>query len=272
MSLCRIAWRLVCVEALKGRTLVGENVLDSEIGALDLDAHGHLQTDKSKPFLAVYTDQAEAVSGDVRALYENGVTVLRIEMGVTEGMVIQEEVPGEPGTYIESVVAGIPHTTGSFELALDLLARQVIGALADPNNPFAEAFRDLVGRISKVERMRTSGGRDGQRIAAQQIAITADLLPDPITEADTPADGAFAKCLALFDAAGGDLASTAALLRAELKPAGADWADLQERLGLTGAELASLGSGPVDGDDDAATPEITEATLDVASHGSETVT
>lgn len=38
MSLARIALRIAAVEALKGKTLVGDNVLDSPNGALDVQA------------------------------------------------------------------------------------------------------------------------------------------------------------------------------------------------------------------------------------------
>lgn len=239
MSLCRIAWRLSCVEALKGKTLVGNNVLDSEIGALDLDADGQLQTDKKKPFIAVYTDHAEAETSGMRGLFDNGKTVLRIEMGVTEKMVIEQPDPEQPGRYVEAVVPGIPHTSGSFELTLDLLARQVIAALSDADNPFANVFRSLAADVSKIERQRVAGGSVGERIAAQQIAITAELLPDPLTDADMPADGPIARCLGLFDAAGDDLAVVSSLLRAEIRNARAPWQDMQELLGLTGDEAVS---------------------------------
>lgn len=63
MSLIRIAARMAAVRALRGRTLVGDNVLDSQIGALDVGADGELRTEEDKPFISVYTHGKTTATG-----------------------------------------------------------------------------------------------------------------------------------------------------------------------------------------------------------------
>ena len=82
MSLCRVALRISAVEAIKGRTLVGGNVLDTPNGALDIQADGSLRTDEEKPFIAVYTDQGKAEGVTGRSLVENGLCDVVFETGV----------------------------------------------------------------------------------------------------------------------------------------------------------------------------------------------
>ena len=53
MSLIRYAVRVAAVEAVRGRTLVAGNVLDSENGSLDVLADGTLRTDQDRPFSSI---------------------------------------------------------------------------------------------------------------------------------------------------------------------------------------------------------------------------
>ena len=54
----RIALRIAAVQALKGRTLVGDNVLDSRMTALDVDDDGNARTDEDRPFISLYESGA----------------------------------------------------------------------------------------------------------------------------------------------------------------------------------------------------------------------
>ncbi|MBN9052491.1 MAG: hypothetical protein J0H80_01660 [Rhizobiales bacterium] len=87
----RIAWRIATIEALKGRTLVGDNILDSQIGALDVAGDGTIRTEMERPFVAVYTDGAvvnERLSS--RELHRCGETDLTIESGITAAMTVTD--------------------------------------------------------------------------------------------------------------------------------------------------------------------------------------
>lgn len=177
MSLIRIAARMSAVRALRGKTLVGDNVLDSQIGALDVGADGELRTEEDKPFISVYTHSGKTTGSGLRALNGNGPTEFLFEAGVTAAM-----TETDPETGASTLIGiGIPATDGAFEFHLDLVARQIADALNDPDNEWAEIWRRCVQSVSSVERERTSGDGNGIRLAAQQIKLTADLFPDPAT-------------------------------------------------------------------------------------------
>lgn len=189
----RIAWRVCAIEAIKGRTFVGDNVLDSQIGALDVASDGTLRTDQEKPFIAIYTDGAVAKDGlTIRELHRSGDTDLTIETGVTTAMLVTDAETGE-----SQVVPGLPATDRDFEFYLDAVGRQVVNALSDPEDPWAEVWRGLASSIRKVERKRTSDAASGARIAAHQLVITGDLLPDPVF--GEPLKGIWLKLFALLE-------------------------------------------------------------------------
>jgi hypothetical protein len=173
----RIALRMATVEALKGNTLVGMNVLDSEIGALDVNADGGLRTDQEKPFISVYVEGAKLEgSAEIRALHKSGPTELVIETGITAAM-----TSTDPETGASEVIGlQIPATDPAFEFFLDCTSRQVVNALTDPRNAWAEIWRGLSSGIARIERRRTANVSNGARVAAHQLVITSDLLPDPV--------------------------------------------------------------------------------------------
>lgn len=172
----RIALRIATVEALKGKTLVDKNVLDSEIGALDVGPDGRLRSDREKPWIAVYTDAAKIQDRlDVRALHRSGATDLTIEVGITTTMTAVD-----PDTGRTEVMPGFRETDRALEFYLDCVGRQIITALSDPLNPWAEVWRDLSSGIVKIERKRTADETSGTRIAAHQLVVTVELLPDPV--------------------------------------------------------------------------------------------
>lgn len=241
MSLVRIAVRIVLVQALKGRTLVGGNVLDSEIGALDVSGDGTLRTDRDKPFLAVYTDAAQVIDLDLRSMKENGRTEILFEMGVTAAMT-------ETNEKGESVIVGvgIPATDKAMEFLLDLLARQLADVLTDPDNSWSELYRAFCTRVVKIERSRAGNIADGQRLAGQQIKVIAELIEDPVKGEAIPVDAPFGEFLAAIEAMDDpDLLTQAALIRAQLQGANEDWETVQRRLGLTGDEVLALGLVPL---------------------------
>ncbi len=172
----RTALRIATIEALKGKTLVGQNVLDSEIGALDVAADGRIRSDQEKPWIAVYTDAAKAEEClELRALYRSGITALTIETGITGAMTVTD-----PETGACEVMPGLRATDRALEFYLDCVGRQIATALSDPLNSWSEVWRALSSRIVRIERKRTSDETSGTRIAAHQLVVMVDLLPDPV--------------------------------------------------------------------------------------------
>lgn len=177
MSIGRIALRIATIEALRGNTSVKDNVLDSEIGSIDVGADESLRINQEKPFISVYTDGAKADDlGSGRRLWVNGLTELLIETGIAASMTETDRESGE-STIIG---IGVPATDSAFELFLDVVDRQAVSALMDPDNVWAEIWRGLVSNIAKVERRRTADAETGTRMAAHQQCIVCEVLPDPV--------------------------------------------------------------------------------------------
>lgn len=183
MSLHRIAARIAAVQALKGRTLVGDNVLDSEIGAIDISADGAVALEEDKPFIAVYCDGSSFKDGPAsvmpRALTMNGYTDFLFEAGITAAM-----TETDPETDESTLIGvGIPATDAALEFKLDIIMRQIVDCLTDPANEWAAVFRDLCERFVALERNRTSGN-EGTRLAAHQMKLTVELKNDPARGTD----------------------------------------------------------------------------------------
>lgn len=177
MSLVRIAIRIAAVEALKGKTLVGDNVLDSEIGVIDVNADGGINIEEKKPFIAVYSDTSVVLGSDneLRSLTNNGTIDLMFEAGVTSGMVERDE-NGDASL----IGFDFPDTDRAIERQLDMIVRQMFVALTDPYNDWAQIFKNLSFKFSEVRRGRISTESGGLRRAAQQVSIKVDLVADPV--------------------------------------------------------------------------------------------
>lgn len=234
----RIALRMATIEVLRGKTAVDQNVLDSRMTALDAGADGILKTDQKKPFIAVYTDDAKLEGGmEARSLHKSGPTALVIEIAIAESMLYRNEL-----NDVE-VVAGIPDADDAYEFLLDVIGRQITNALTDPRDEWAELWRSLSSRILKIERKRTADA-SGVRIAAHQLVITLDLLPDPIFGDPLAAGSTWARFFAKISAQGmpREIASRVSLLQALIgSPDGvADHEAQRRRYGLTVAEARAM--------------------------------
>ncbi|MCR5941104.1 hypothetical protein FG152_09745 [Ochrobactrum sp. XJ1] len=261
MSLARIAIRTAAVEALKGRTLVGNNVLDSEIGVIDVDSNGNAVTTEKSPFTAIYTDAAKADVGEneLRSLFLNGTTEVLFESGVTAAMTGIDPKTGENVLGI-----GVLDTDANFEFQLDLLARQIIDALTDPGNEWGQVFLGLCYRIASVERVRTGNVSDGVRLAAQQMKLTVLLVDDPEPRRALIAGTPFARFVDLAKASTDESTQKkGAFIEAVSVGSYEAWEHLQRSHGMTADELLALGLGPLASDVDRATPDMAEGALEI---------
>lgn len=259
--------RIAAVEAIRGMTLVGDRVLDSEIAALSADADGSIRTDQEKPFVAVYTDDGEATGID--GLYDGGFVDVVFEAGIAASMTVTD-----PDTGASEVYAGIPATDRAFEVHADFVCRQIVDALSDRENAWADVWRGLTVRRVKTRRRRASSVERSARLAAAQLTITVASIDDPAR--GVPIDPAlpFGKLLALMEAsADGVLTATAALIRAHLAGDREPWRTVQEQLGLSSAALAVLGLGPLAwmiGEDDE-TPPTEASSIEIEGRPSEQI-
>lgn len=175
MSVARFALRHAAVQALRGATLVGENVKDSAIGAIDIAADGTLRSINDLPFIAVYTDEGTVTDAPLRDLRQNGSVDFVLEIGVTSAMMVRNPDTGESES-----AAGIPTTDAGFEAMLDIIERQATIALTDPGNAWAEIWRKLHDNVTRIERRRAATAEGGTRLAARQTRMALTVKPDPV--------------------------------------------------------------------------------------------
>ncbi|MEM5541758.1 hypothetical protein WNY61_03315 [Sulfitobacter sp. AS92] len=232
MSLCRFALRHTAVEALRGQTLVGDNVKNSDFRALDIAADGALRDNSDKPFILIYTDDATVGGMGHPTLWENGIVELVIESGIAAAMGSFDEETGET-TFTGY---GVPATDTGMEAALDIIDRQVAMTLHG-DGEWALLFAHLHDGITKIERKRATLSDSGTRLAARQIRMWVDAKADPAWGAEL-APAHYAK---RFEAAvaGTDVEANVAAL---LGPADApmSYEQVRARYGLSGDVASAL--------------------------------
>ncbi|SCB41268.1 hypothetical protein GA0061101_113141 [Rhizobium lusitanum] len=216
MSLVRVALRIAAVEALKGRTLVDGNVLDSQIGALDVAANGLLHTPQERPFVSVYTDDSKVTNGlELRSFTKSGHVDIVFEAGIATPHVVTDADTDESVIY-----EGVAATDANFEFHLDLTMRQIADALADPENEWAAIFNSLIRSFEQSQRSRASGDTNGVRLAAHQLKLTVDAVADPVRgvalKDSSPLALFFAKCETDLVSRMPDMARKVALMRAQI--------------------------------------------------------
>lgn len=175
MSLARWALRLSALEALRDQTLVGGNVRDSDFTALTFDPQTGVAMQAERPFVLIYTDDGRADATDARSLRQNGTIEFILEFGAATPMFDTDEATGE--TTITGV--NIPLADAAMELMLDLLDRQIADVLTGPG-AWADIWRSLSMSVGTIERRRTVQADQGIRLAARQIRMAIDVMPDPV--------------------------------------------------------------------------------------------
>ena len=175
MSLTMMALRIAAVQALKaGGTLVGENVLDSHISAIDQTADGQLSCNQHRPFIAVYTDTAKAQDLGQTGLRSNGRVDIMFNCGVSVTMAETDKKTG-----VAQIVDLFPATDANLEAILDVLDVQITRVLNDPDSPWAQVFGDFVQAYVAKEHVRSSSSAENVRLAAGQTKISVDVFADP---------------------------------------------------------------------------------------------
>ncbi|MEE9983661.1 hypothetical protein [Agrobacterium pusense] len=246
MSFIRFAARISAVEATKGNTVVGSNVLDSEIGVLDIAADGSLRTDKDKQFISVYTDSSKGADGlELRSLLSPGLLDIVFESGVATAHAITDSETDE------SVILGMPATDATLEFLLDFALRQTGDALNDPENEWAAIFLSLCHSFQSVSRSRISGDTNGMRLAAHQLKIVANMVAEPLRGVPLNPSSPFAKFLAKCesDLVPNDpsMAEKIALIRAQLSGNVSELQTAMRRYGLIHNEADAMLITPYEG-------------------------
>ncbi len=155
--------RLVAWRALLGRTLAGDNVGDSRLEIDDGD-------ERDKAVIVVFTDAATGTDlreGDLKPS-------LTIEYMVTSLFETQ-------GAETPHVVRDIAVTSTGLEFLLNVLGAQLLAALRDTSDPWAELLRRLSpSGLGKPKLVRAGNQEKGVRRAAAQLTVHLDTIHEPV--------------------------------------------------------------------------------------------
>lgn len=177
MSLVRIAARMALRQTLLGKTKVGDNVRDSEIGLIETGQDGVVTTESAKPFISIYSETSSARANiDLRAMVLNGLTDIVMDIGYTA-----RHVEIDPETEESFVLDGVPASDDAFEFFLDMVVRQICDAISNPRDPWADLFRSLLIGVTSLDRSVATSGARGVRVALHQLRMRATLLADPVS-------------------------------------------------------------------------------------------
>lgn len=236
MSLVSLALRIAVTEALKGRTLAENRVVDSELAAIS-----DLIGESPAPIIIVSVDDASGERDKA------GLSLLDAadEIGLLFEIAVASRVTAEAldGAGDASVIA-IEPTSKGLEASLDILWRQVSRALLTPldGEPWGEIVRQLILKMTRFQ-MKRGGEADGNRVATRFYLLSVEPIAEP--DFGRPAGDVWAELIAAMERTAG-LAELARVIRAAIEqPAGlADWRVVQARLGLPEAEVRALGIAP----------------------------
>lgn len=250
MGLLAFVIRLTLWRALFGATWAGENVFDSVTGAISMiESEEEIQP---RPVITIVTDEEKIANFDGA----DWLTPPR-EIDVVLEMAIFTAMKDKAGFEI-------PDTDEGLEMALNYLGRQVMRVMqVDNGQPWGDLFRTFAGHPLKMEAKRGASAEKGKRIAARQVVITyRPTIGEPRFGVDP--EGEWARLITAMQA-DEILRDMAAGLAAEIKgTAIPDWAQLQARIGLPRATMATLGLGPLPPDVATDPPEapadVTKAT------------
>lgn len=247
--------RWVTVKALEGRTYAEMRVYDSSAMPADLKIK-----EETAPFISVYTDDADIELDDNSALNGTAQVFLLIEAAV--GGPLAAAAAGETVPAARALKA----TDEGLEAAIGFIGRQVTQALAATDSPWAELWRMLVPRRTKIEIRRGGYGQDqkvyeAQRFASRIMRLTCEVCIEPVWGEGIEEGSVWDRFLTLC--VGTNLAELATAVRDNfvMDTPPPSWEVVRKILMLTREGVDALGIAPALPDPDAPeseAPELTE--------------
>jgi hypothetical protein len=233
MSVVRSCMRLCTIAALRDRTWAENRVFDSDNAPLDQSIK-----EQPTPYVVVFTDddEHEEIQGFDFVGSQRDMLII-IEFGLAAAITIDDER-----------TIRIPATDGGFEIALDMLERQIIHALLhDPFSAWGELWRGLAMKLSQRASSKRGGSAEGgARWAARQLLLHVDTFADPPAGVVLPDNHPIRQFIAAarISAIQG-MPAAAELIEASLATVPiSSWRQAQAWLGLTEFAARGLGLGP----------------------------
>ena len=248
------AVRTCTIEALRGQTLVGDEIVDSPIDPIDFA--GSIR----KPTIAVFSE-TERLTPRGRSFsmtrddtpQDGHVLQLSLMAYLPAAPVVS--TPGQPDLKLDALESGAA-------FAFDLIYRQMVRALTLLDTPWADLWRRcVVGDMESVE----SGAfilqdNKGAKIPARQITLRLGVIDEPpFCGLAVPFWSDFVSALAVSD----DLADYAPIIADAIQ--GGDFPSWRGEAALTGLspnEAVAIGRGPVGGTPDDPIVSMTQVVVD----------
>lgn len=251
MSLVPFAIRICGERAILGDTYAGSRIYDSMIVPVDQTVPSERE---ALVILSTDDDRVDVREWDL--LRGNR----ELEVVFESVLATYVEAKGKDGnTEIE---IQIPHTDAGMEAALGFMQRQIMRALMDPRDPWAELFKEFTGRLIRVMGRRGASAEQGVRFAAKQLVLVCDPIPEPDFGETIPADSPWGRLIALMEQQE-DLEDLAKVLREEIEN-GSDmpsWRRFQASRGWTDARVRNAGFAPYSRTATGEAPSLAEATI-----------
>ncbi len=163
-----LALRLCARNALVGSTSAGNRISDSAISSInDMIEEG------PQPFVVVSTDDQTY-----------NPTMLDILGGSSRSCDLVLDVAVGSAVRIDNsddLAVMIPHTDAGTELSVNLITRQSLRALFEPNSggAWGALFRRIAQQSTRLLIRRGAGAQKGVKFAAAQVVITLQPLYEP---------------------------------------------------------------------------------------------
>ncbi len=228
MSLVALASRVAFENAVRDRTAAGKLVMNAPKEPLDRL--------KQRPVIACYTG---AMKFDPRGRDLYG------SMGQDQTIELIVQIYLPPGNV---VVEGLDMTLqdAGAGLAMDLVWRQIIDALADPANPWSEVYKTIVRSYTSFASSAVLVETEkGVRVPAREISLGCKMIPEPSMGQPLPPVWQKIDAALRTDP---DAVPVADIIKTMIeRPAGMpSWRITQARMGYTDAEIRASGLAPFD--------------------------
>lgn len=261
MNLCMDVLRILTVAALRGRTWCGPRVYDSPGEPADLRVAKERQ-----PYIAVYIDDGDAELQKEQSTAKPTLYCDEPQCTLIIEVTVAGQTEANPDALPDDDLAAedpdpniIANTDAGLEIRIGLIMRQVVDALADPANPWAELWRALATDFLKIENRRGGSGleRDEEpavRYASRVMRLQVGLLSEPAPGEIKPGEF-WDRFLAAADA-DSRIAGISGIIRQMLQPRDVQpWRALQRAGTMTDEAIRGIGLGPVKPDLDETPPK-----------------
>lgn len=236
MSLSTLAFRFATIQALKGATYAGQNVLDEPVdpieGVFTLDDQD--QVAEMRHCIAVYTNISES-KPDSSDIY-GGRNWVELS--------IQMYCPFASGVEGVGATGDVKGRAGGSKLISDCMERQVEEVLLVGLTPWAKVRRRFQTGIETLRCqtfiMKTGAGAD---VTAREMTFRYEIIAPPPFGKPLPA--VYQEFLALLDAGSVEHQAIAAVFRSAVGPStGTDAFVAMGEIGVSLETIAAIGIGP----------------------------